>query len=200
MKSKWIVFLFLLLACCLTASAQDTIKLKDRVITTSGKVYEGQITDDQKGDYLIITTASGANRTIAYKDIAKIQYRINDTGKDDSESNSDEEILKKKDDNGLVTFDGYRASSHVTDKLVKKRNLGIGLTVAGMGLIAAGIALAVATSSQTQPNGYGGTMSSPGIGTLAGIVMVIGGVGITIPGATLWGKYGSKIRKAQQTE
>jgi uncharacterized membrane protein YidH (DUF202 family) len=194
MKTAVTAFL-LFLSCHTMLSAQDA-STTDRVYTQDGKMYEGHITEDKKGDYLMVESAGSQYHRITYGEIKKIQYNINST--EEVKEASDSSTMLKRDDNVLVTFDGYRATSRVTDKLVKRRNLGIAFTAGGIGLIAGGAILAALAPRETVGNGYGGMMQSPGIGTLAGVVMIIGGVGLTIPGAILWSKYAGKIRRAQQ--
>jgi len=204
MKTKFFGLLLFIL-CTLTLAAQDTARVIDRVFTKDSKVYIGQITEDVKGDYLIIDVYQTASYTISYDNITKIQYR--EANPNYSERTrvapQDPTVLRKehyKDNNDvdLVAFNGYRASPRVTDKLVKKRNIGIGLFVGGLSMIGIGTALLVATPKLSTTTSGGLQVTAPSPGTVIGLVMIAAGVGITIPGAAIWGSYSAKLRRAER--
>lgn len=199
MKSKLLFIFFLFLFS--RASAQDKGPTIDRVITTKGKVYEGHITEDHKGDYLVIYAEGRKGRTIDYSQIARVQYAVApkpEREAPEEESTDSSAIRKESPAHGLVTFDGYRADSRVSPKMVKMRNIGIGLTIGGVVLLTAGAVVVAKAPMDNQPNGYGGTTTLPSLGTIAGAVMIVAGVGLSIPGAALWGSNAAKMKKAQK--
>jgi hypothetical protein len=196
MKTKLLLFSFSF-ACCVSLSAQDTARLVDRVITNYDQVYTGHITDDVKGDYLVIDVGDKGSYTLSYTNITKVQYGI-ENPRYARAKHLDPAAPKAKKDDDLIAFNGYRASPQVTDKLIKKRNVGIGLAVAGMTLVGVGAVMYAAIPKQSITNSGGYQYLSPSPGSIAGVLMIIGGIGITIPGAIIWGRNAHKIHKAEQ--
>jgi hypothetical protein len=194
-----ILAVFLIIICGVRLSAQDTASVIDRVFTTDHKVYTGQITEDKKGDYLIIDVYNVASYTINYDKIMKIQYR-QDNPLYKSPEVTQSRHRDKDSSSDLVAFNGYRASSHVTDRLVRKRNLGIGLTVGGLCLAGAGAALYAVIPKQSISNSGGYLVTSPSPGAVAGILMIAGGLGITIPGAIIWAHSAHRLRLAEKDQ
>jgi|GEM_PF-4912557 len=131
MKSLLLALSLLLAGIDLSAQDQDTSRLVDRVITNYDQVYTGHITEDVKGDYLVIDVGSKGSYTLTYSNITKVQYGI-ENPRFSRTKHIDAASPNQVRDNDLVAFNGYRASPQVTEKLVKKRNTGIGLTVAGL--------------------------------------------------------------------
>jgi hypothetical protein len=198
--------LFLLICLCsyIRVSAQDTARVIDKVYTSDHKVYTGQITDDKKGDYLTIDVYNKGSFVIDYKTIIKIQYHQendNNTAPDAPAQPANTYIAHKDTSYNLdlVAFNGYRATPRVTDKLIRKRNTGIGLTVGGVCLIGLG-ALAYAVSPKQGGASSGGYVTLPSAGSIAGILMIVCGAGIAIPGAIIWGSYTRRIHKAERGE
>ncbi|MCW3126551.1 MAG: hypothetical protein JWO03_2209 [Bacteroidetes bacterium] len=104
----------------------------------------------------------------------------------------------KSDDNSLMTFDGVRATSHVSDKLVRKRNTGMGMTIAGLSLFTVGTILIATAPWQPHYSPYGSVSYSTTPAGIVGVLMIPVSIGVTIPGAVIWGRYAAKIRKAQR--
>ena len=205
MKTKFFGLLLFIL-CTLTVAAQDTARTIDRVFTKDNKIYVGQITDDVKGDHLKIEVYQSGTYTIPYDNITKIQYRVDNPNyveKEEAPATPTPSMLRKEhyqgaNDVDLVAFNGYRASPKVTDKLVKKRNIGIGLFVGGISMIGIGAALLATTPKQSTTATGGLLITTPSPGTVIGVVMIAAGVGITIPGAAIWGSYSAKLRRAER--
>ena len=204
MKTKLFGFAFFIL-CSFTLAAQDTARFVDRVFTKENRVYVGQITEDVKGDYLVIDVYQTASYTISYDNITKIQYREANPNYSENTRRTppDPSVLRKEHykDNSeadLVAFNGYRASPRVTDKLVKKRNVGIGLFVGGISMMGIGVALFAATPRLSSTTSGGIQVIGPSPGTVIGVVMIAAGVGITIPGAAIWDGYSAKLRRAER--
>ena len=63
------VLLFYFIMCCTYLSAQDTASVIDRVYTSDHRTYEGQITEDYKGDSLTIDVYQRGTYTINYSSI-----------------------------------------------------------------------------------------------------------------------------------
>jgi len=202
MKTKRYIFLLYLLS-SLALSAQDTARTIDRVFTTDG-VYIGQITTDQKGDYLVIDVPDKASYTISYSNITKIQYNVDNPKyvtshrSDPAEGSEPTRKPKQINSDDLLAFNGYRASGGVTDKLIKKRNMGIGLTIGGGCLIGLGAVVFAVTPRYIVSNQNGYLVSSVSPGAIIGVLMMAGGIGISIPGAAIWGSSVHKIHKAEQ--
>jgi hypothetical protein len=204
MKTILYIFLFLTIS-AVRLSAQDTARVIDRVFTADHKIYLGQITDDRKGDSLVIQVYGSGAYTIDYQMITKIQYRVDNPSYVEQEKPTETQTVMKRiradtTTADLVAFNGYRATPRVTDKLVRKRNIGIGLTIAGATMIGIGAAI-YAVTPKSSANGSGGVLfATPSPGSVAGILMIVLGGGITIPGVAIWGSYAHRLRKAEQGE
>ena len=202
MKTTLVIFSYILL-CCSRLSAQDTARLVDRVFTSDDKVYVGQITDDKKGDYLSINVYQTGTYIIEYKTITKIQYGVDNpryVAHGAAKEPKGMRAVYQDTSSGLdlVAFNGYRAAPRVTDKLIKKRNIGIGLTIAGVCMVGVGAAIYATTPRQSNTSSGGYQLVTPSAGSIAGVLMMIVGTGITIPGVALWGSFAHKIHKAEQ--
>jgi hypothetical protein len=183
----------MIISCCISLSAQDTARLVDRVITNYEEIYIGHITEDVKGDYLVIDVGDKGSYTIPYSNVTKVQYGIENPRYTSARRRdaADPGSAKQKSTDDLIAFNGYRASPRVTDKLIKKRNVGIGLTIAGA-------VLYTALPRQTVTNSGGQLYLTPSAGSIAGVLMMLAGTGITIHGAIIWGRNAHKIHKAEQ--
>jgi hypothetical protein len=202
MKTTLVIFSFILIFCA-RLPAQDTARLVDRVFTSDDKVYTGQIIEDKKGDYLSIDVYQTGTYIVEYKTITKIQYRVDNPryvnhGAPKEPKGMRAEYHDTISGPDLVAFNGYRAAPRVTDKLIKKRNIGIGLTVAGVCTIGVGAAIFATTPRQSTSSSGGYQLVTPSAGSIAGVLMMIVGTGITIPGVALWGSFSHKIHKAEQ--
>ena len=201
MRIPILLFLFLTI-CCTRMSAQDTARVVDRVFTADNKVYVGQITDDRKGDSLTIEVYHSGTYVIDYKLITKIQYRLDNPNYVEPKEPEEPKAMRiaHKDTGSeldLVAFNGYKAAPRVTDKLIKKRNIGIGLTIAGVCMVGVGAAIFATTPRQSSSSSGGYQLVTPSAGSIAGVLMMIAGAGITIPGVALWGSFSHKIHKAE---
>ncbi len=208
MKIKLFIF-SLLLSSCIGLSAQDTARVVDRVFTADNKIYVGQISDDKKGDSLIITVYHSGIYSINYNQIKRIQYRVDNPNyvekpekpvvRPENPDKHAERVVVKSDQpyEDLVAFNGYRATPRVTDKLVKKRNIGIGLTVGGVCLVGLGAVVFSVSPKQSTASSGGVLFSTPSPGSIVGILMIAAGVGITIPGVAIWGSYAHRLHKAE---
>jgi hypothetical protein len=194
MKTALFICSFVMLAC--TLSAQDTARLVDRVITNYDEVYVGHITEDVKGDYLVIEVADKGSYTLAYSNITKIQYGIENPRY--VKARRPDPASKEARTDDLIAFNGYRASPQVTDKLIRKRNVGIGLCVGGVTLIGVGAVMYSVIPRQSVTNSGGYQYLTPSPGSIAGVLMMIAGAGITIPGAIIWGRNAAKIHRAER--
>jgi hypothetical protein len=190
----------MIISCCISLSAQDTARLVDRVITNYEEIYIGHITEDVKGDYLVIDVGDKGSYTIPYSNVTKVQYGIENPRYTSARRRdaADPGSAKQKSTDDLIAFNGYRASPRVTDKLIKKRNVGIGLTIAGISMVGVGAVLYTALPRQTVTNSGGQLYLTPSAGSIAGVLMMLAGTGITIHGAIIWGRNAHKIHKAEQ--
>lgn len=195
MKTRLLLFSFLL--ACISLSAQDTARLVDRVITNYDEVYVGHITEDVKGDYLVIDVGDRGSYTLSYTNITKIQYSIENPRYTRARHQAFDKDTTSKQTDGLIAFNGYRASPQVTDKLIKKRNVGIGLAVAGVSMVGIGAVLYTALPKQSITTSGGLQYLTPSPSSIAGVLMMLAGVGITIPGAIIWGRNAAKIHRAE---
>lgn len=205
MKTKIFGFALLIL-CSLSVAAQDTARVIDRVFTKDNKIYVGQITDDVKGDHLKVEVYQSGTYTISYDNITKIQYRVDNPNyveKEETPATPTPGMLRKEhyqgaNDADLVAFNGYHASPKVTDKLVKKRNIGIGLFVGGISMMGIGATLLAVTPKQSTTTMGGLQVTTISPATVVGVILLGGGIGITIPGAAIWGNYSARLRKAER--
>lgn len=106
-------------------------------------------------------------------------------------------IRSDKEDGAITGFGGHSTHYNVPDKFIRKKNTGIGLTVAGVGMLATGIALYATAPKTTGYNQYGQTTQYTTVSGVIGVLMIPASLGLTIPGAVLWGRYARKIHKAQ---
>lgn len=198
MKTKSLIIFFLVF-CGLRLQAQDTASYVDRVFADN-TVYVGHITTDVKGDYLVIDVPDKATYTISYSTITRIQYNVENPLKPGAHAREagSGSMRRDQDSMGLVAFNGYRATPRVTDKLVKKRNLGIVITVGGACLAGLGAVIYEVTPRQTYSNQTG--LYTPSPGAVAGVLMMAVGVGLTVPGVIIWGTSVGKIRRAERSE
>ena len=111
-----------------------------------------------------------------------------------SRSNSRPMIRSDKEE-AITGFNGQSTQLHIPDKFVRKRNTGIGLTIAGAGMLATGIALYATAPRRTVYTGYGQTQQYTTVAGVIGVLMIPASIGLTIPGAVLWGKYARKINR-----
>lgn len=107
-------------------------------------------------------------------------------------------IRSDREDGAITGFNGHSTKFNIPDKLIRKKNLGIGLTVAGVGMMATGIALYATAPKQTRYNQYGQATQYTTVAGVIGALMIPASLGLTIPGAVLWGRYAGKIRRAQR--
>jgi hypothetical protein len=107
-----------------------------------------------------------------------------------------------------VPFRSYSESSTLAVTSVnlpgeRMMKAGRTLTIAGGALLVAGIVL-VATADEQYYNSYttsyGGTYEEGDPQFALGLVMAIGGVGMTIPGIILWSKGSKRYKAYQQRE
>lgn len=128
---------------------------------------------------------------------ACISLHAQDTIPSPSQGKHPSVIRSDKEDGTLTSFNGHSTHYHVPDKFIRKRNTGLGLTVAGVGMLAAGIAMYATAPKQTGYNQYGQATTYTTIPGVIGVLIIPASLGLTIPGAVLWGKYARKIRRSQ---
>ncbi len=174
-----------LISSSITLFAQDTARVVDRVNMNDHSSRLGQVTADKKGDFLLMNINGKASDTISYINVASVEYRIDNPMYDT--------VMK------IDTFTSHYVTNNTAPircfysiHQTRRRNIGIGFTVAGVGLLGVGVAL-IALTPRTPNTSF---LSSITPGTVAGMLMSLGGIGMTIPGALILGKCGHKHRKA----
>lgn len=128
---------------------------------------------------------------------ACLSLRAQDTVPYSTQGRPHSVIRSDKEDGAITSFNGHSTRYNVPDKFVRKKNIGIGLTVAGIGMLATGIALYATAPKQTGYNQYGQSTQYTTLGGVIGVLMIPASLGLTIPGAVLWGKYARKIHRGQ---
>ncbi|MBS1622516.1 MAG: hypothetical protein JST83_00680 [Bacteroidetes bacterium] len=129
--------------------------------------------------------------------IASISLQAQDTLPYPTQGRPHSVIRSDKEDGTITSFNGHSTRYHVPDKFIRKKNTGIGLTVAGIGVLATGIALYATAPKQTRYNQYGQAGQYTTVAGVIGVLMIPASLGLTIPGAVLWGKYARKIHRGQ---
>ncbi len=187
----YILLLMALVALCRPASAQDTIKGHDQVYTLSGDVYEGTITQESKGQYLIIRTNANKTYNLPYEMIKRVFYAPGTHSTQPGQSvvmagNSDT-ILKRG-------FGGSTGKGVIPEKLLTRRNTGAGFTVIGIAAMATSVILLSTATWRTYSTGYSSGVSSSDPQAVVGGLMIPLSIGMIIPGSIIWGISNRKIK------
>ncbi len=104
-------------------------------------------------------------------------------------------VIRSDKEDAITGFNGRSTHLSIPDKFVRKRNTGIGLTVAGIGMLTTGAILYATAPKRTYYTSYGQSQTYTTVAGVIGVLMIPASIGLTIPGAVLWGKYARKIRK-----
>jgi hypothetical protein len=97
-----------------------------------------------------------------------------------------------------VVFKNYIADETPKIKAIpgmRQRNVGIGLTSAGLGLLGVGAILMATSNWQKIQTSAGTTYGTRDIRGALGMLLCVPGIGLTIPGGIIWGLGGKKIKK-----
>ena len=78
---------------------------------------------------------------------------------------------------------------------IRQRNVGIGLTSAGLGLLGVGAILMATSNWQKIQTSAGTTYGTRDVRGALGMLMCVPGIGLTIPGGIIWGLGEKKIKK-----
>lgn len=78
---------------------------------------------------------------------------------------------------------------------MRQKNIGIGLTAAGLGLIAIEGILMATSNWQKVTTSYGTTYGTRDMKGAIGQLLIVPGIGLTIPGGLVWGAGKRKIKR-----
>lgn len=167
------VFLFLFAFACLLSDAQ-TFSGRDTLVTTDGKVHPGKLLDISKDQYIKFKTQDGIVRTIPYSYInfalSKLPEKVGtyDPKAYESANSSD---------------GGGRSDATLPQSLIRKRNTGVGLTIAGStALLLGSILIAVNPQSINTTRRAGYAQANFGGAAAVGLVLDIAGLPMAIAG------------------